>query len=145
MKSKLRNKKNIIIVITIIVVILLLLVIKSLFFQSGDKYGDRCSDRNDYKISNETIKDVEKKFKEISEVNDIEIYSQLCTIKFIINLDNDVDLDVIKKYAKEALTLFSEDELSYYDFALFVTSDNKESEIYPINVSKHNSRDDFAW
>ena len=145
MKSKLRNKKNIIIVITIIVVILLLLVIKSLFFQSGDKYGDRCSDRNDYKISNETIKDVEKKFKEISEVNDIEIYSQLCTIKFIINLDNDVDLDVIKKYAKEALTLFSEDELSYYDFALFVTSDNKEIEIYPINVSKHNSRDDFAW
>lgn len=148
MKSKLKNKKKLIILIVVVLLILLLLFfgVKTLFFHGSDNaYGDRCSDRDNYKISKETIKKVEKKIQEISEVNDIEIYTKLCTVKIIINLDKDVELDVIKNNAKEVLSLFSEDELSYYDFALFVTSDNKESEIYPINVSKHNSRDDFAW
>lgn len=148
MKSKLKNKKKLIIAFVVLLLVLILLIfgIKVLFFHGSDNvYGDRCSDRDDYKISEETIDKVEEKIQEISEVNDIEIYTKLCTVKIIINLDSDVELDVIKDNAREVLSLFSEDELSYYDFALFVTSDNEESEIYPINVSKHNSRDDFAW
>lgn len=147
MKSKLKHKKGIImIVISIVIIIFLFWVVKIIFFQGdGNKYGDRCSDHNEYKISNNTKKEVEKKLKEIEEVKKVEIYSQLCTVKIIVNLKSDVDLDTIKQYAKDVLSLFSEDELKYYDFSLFVTSDDKESETYPINVNKHNSRDDFAW
>lgn len=147
MKSILKSKKNIIIlVISIIILIFLFWVIKTIFFEGeGNKYGDRCSDRNEFKLSNDTIKKVEKRFKEIEEVKDAEVYSQLCTVKIIIKLKEDVSLDTIKETASDALSLFSEEELSYYDFSLFVSSDDKESETYPINVNKHNSREDFAW
>jgi len=147
MKAKLKNKKNIIIlVISIIIIIFLFWVVKTIFFEGeGNKYGDRCSDRNEFKLSNDTTKKVKKRFEEIEEVKDVEVYSQLCTIKIIVKLKDDVSLDTIKETAKDALSLFSEEELSYYDFSLFVSSDNKDSEVYPINVNKHNSREDFAW
>ena len=73
------------------------------------------------------------------------MYTKLCTVKIIVTLKKDVDLDTIKNYAKASLELFSEEELGYYDFSLFVSSNDKDSEVYPINVSKHNSREDFAW
>ena len=147
MKTKLKNKKNIIIIgVSLVIIIFLFLVIKVIFFDGdSNKYGDRCSDRNEYAISNDTIKDVEKKFKEIEEVDRVKVYTKLCTVKIIVTLKKDVDLDTIKNYAKASLELFSEEELGYYDFSLFVSSNDKDSEVYPINVSKHNSREDFAW
>ena len=146
MKSK-TNKIKLIIIIVAIVFILALIVLLGLFILQDNKnpYGDRCDERINYEISNKQIKKVKNKFKEIEEVKDIDVYTKLCTIKIIVNLKNDVELDIIKTKAEEALTLFSEEELNFYDFALYVTSDNKDSEIYPINVSKHNSRDGFAW
>ena len=47
--------------------------------------------------------------------------------------------------SQELLGDFSKKELKYYDFSLYVTSDNKDSETYPINVTRHNSKDSFAW
>ena len=146
MKSK-KNNKKIIIMIVIIAILLILILSLGLLISSrnSDPYGDRCSDQSNYKISNSTTKKVKAKFKEIDKVNSVDIETKLCTIKIFVNLSEDVDIDSIKEKAKEALTLFSEDELEYYDFALYVTSDNKESEVYPIDVSKHSSREDFAW
>lgn len=143
---KLKKKK--IIVISIIVVLFLLLLFfvgKIIADTNRNPYGNRCDERHNVPISDSQLKKVKKKFKEIEQVNDIDVYTKLCTVKIIINLKEDVELDVIKEKAREALSLFSEDELALYDFALFVSSDNKESEVYPINVSKHNSREDFAW
>lgn len=141
------KKKKIIVLSIIVIIIIILFVLLGLFISNSNKnpYGDRCDEQENYKISNKKIKSVEKKFKEIEQVNDIEVYTKLCTIKIIVNLKEDVELDLIKTKAKEVLELFSEDELKFYDFALYVTSNNKKSEIYPINVSKHNSREDFAW
>ena len=146
MKSKLNKKKLIIALIAIMLVIIIIILLSSIIFGNNkNPYGDRCDDQNNYQISNKQIKKVEKKFKEIKEVNDVDVYTKLCTIKIIVNLKNDVDLEIIKNKATEVLSLFEENELGYYDFALYVTSENKESEVYPINVSKHNSREDFAW
>ena len=127
------------------VILMLLFAYKMIAGTSSNPYGDRCDERKNLPINDKKMKSVKKKFKEIEQIKDIEVYTKLCTIKIIINLKEDVELDVIKDKAKEVLELFSEDELSLYDFALFVSSDNEESEVYPINVSKHNSRDDFAW
>lgn len=146
MKSKKSNKKIIMIIVIIAILLILILSLGLLISnRNSDPYGDRCSDQSNYKISSDTIKKVKNKFEEIDKVNSVEIETKLCTIKIFINLKEDVDLEIVKEKAKDALTLFSEDELGYYDFALYVTSDNKESEVYPIDVSKHSSREDFAW
>ena len=66
-------------------------------------------------------------------------------MKIIINLSEDVDIETVKNMSNELLKDFSKKELKYYDFSLYVTSDNKDSEVYPINVTRHNSKDSFAW
>lgn len=143
MKSK---AKLIIIVSAIILFIIILVFFGSIIIKDNkNPYGDRCDERDNYKIENKTIKAIKKKYKEIEEVKGIDVYTKLCTVKIIVNLKSDVDIETIKTKSKEMLELFSEEELSFYDFALYVTSDNKDSEIYPLNVSKHNSREDFAW
>lgn len=143
MKSKMRL---IIIGVAILLFILILLFFGSIILKDNkNPYGDRCDDRDSYKLDDKLVKNIKSKFKEIDEFKDIDIYTKLCTVKIIVNLKNDVDLEIIKTKAREALEMFDEDELSFYDFALYVTSDNKDSEIYPINVSKHNSSSDFAW
>lgn len=145
MKFKLSKGKIVIGIILLLIIILLIIGIKIIFVGNDNPYGDRCDDHNEYKISNKKISNIENIFKEIDQVKSVDVYTKLCTIKIIVNLKEDVDLDIIKEKAKNSLDVFSEKQLKYYDFALYVTSDDKKSEVYPINVSKHNSRDDFAW
>lgn len=141
------KKKNLIIIGIIIAIILALFLLFYKFILEDNKnpYGNRCDESINYQISSKQKKAVKNKFKEIEQVNNVDIYTKLCTIKIFVNLKEDVELDTIKTKAKEIFEIFEEDELELYDFALYITSDNKESEIYPINVSKHNSREDFAW
>jgi len=141
------KKKNLIIIGIIIAIILALFLLFYKFILEDNKnpYGNRCDESINYQISSKQKKAVKNKFKEIEQVNNVDIYTKLCTIKIFVNLKEDVELDTIKTKTKEIFEIFEEDELELYDFALYITSDNLESEIYPINVSKHNSREDFAW
>ena len=144
MKNLLKNKKMVIIGSIIILIILLFVFIKVI---SGNKsvYGSRCSDSDNYEISSKTIRKAKETIKTIDKVNDIDIYTKLCSVKIIINLSEDVDIETVKNMSNELLKDFSKKELKYYDFSLYVTSDNKDSEVYPINVTRHNSKDSFAW
>ena len=141
------KKKNIIILSIFLIVIISIFVLIGFFISKTNQnpYGSRCDDALEHKISSKTIKSIKSKFKEIDKVDSVDVYTKLCTVKIIVNLKEDVDLDTIKNSAKEIFGFFDEEELAIYDFALYVTSDNKESEIYPKNVSKHVSREDFAW
>lgn len=142
--KNLKNKKTIIVLIIIMLVILFLIFLKVLS-SNKNVYGDRCSDHDNYKLSNNTINKAKDTIKTIDHVDSIDIYTKLCTVKIIINLKEDVELDKVKKMSEELLTNFKEKDLKYYDFSLYVTSDNENSEIYPINVTKHNSKDTFSW
>ena len=144
MKNLLKNKKLVIIGSVIVLLILFFVLIKVI---GGNKsiYGDRCSDRDSYNLSSKTIKKAKDTIKTIDKVNDIDIYTHLCSVKIIINLSEDVDIETVKNMSNELLKDFSKKELKYYDFSLYVTSDNKDSETYPINVTRHNSKDSFAW
>ena len=144
MKNLMKNKK-LVIVLSIILLIVLFIVFVKVINGNNKNSGSRCSDSASYKLSCKTIKKAKNTIKTIDKVNDIDIYTKLCTVKIIINLSEDVDLESIKNMATELLNNFSKKELNYYDFSLYVTSDNKDSEVYPINVTKHNSKDNFAW
>ena len=144
MKNLLKNKKLVIIGSVIVLLILFFVLIKVI---GGNKsiYGDRCSDRDSYNLSSKTIKKAKDTIKTIDKVNDIDIYTHLCSVKIIINLSEDVDIETVKNMSNELLKKKKKKELKYYDFSLYGTSDNKDSEVYPVNVTRHNSKDSFAW
>ena len=144
MKNLMKNRKLVVVLVIIILVILFIILMKII---GGNKsiYGDRCSDKDNYKLSNDTINKAKDTINELGNVSDIDIYTKLCTVKIIIELEDDVELDKVKNMSNEILKAFSAKELKYYDFSLYVTSKNENSETYPINVTKHNSMDNFAW
>lgn len=144
MKNLIKNKKVIIIGFIVILIILFFVLVKVI---GGNKsvHGDRCGDYENYELSSKTIKKAKEPFEKIDKVKKVKIYTQLCTVKIMINLKEDIDIEQIKNAATEMLNTFKKKELKYYDFSLYITSDNKDSETYPVNVTKHNSRDNFAW
>lgn len=144
MKNLLKNKK-LVIVGSIIILIILFIILMSVISNGKSAYGDRCSDSSNYKLSKKTVKKADSTIKSIDKVNDVDIYTKLCTVKIIVNLSDDVDIESIKNMSNELLKNFSKKELKYYDFSLYVISDNKDSEVYPINVTKHKTKDSFAW
>ena len=144
MKNLIKNKKIIIIAFIIVLIILFFVLIKVL---GGSKsvHGNRCSDNKNYEISSKVKKKKKSELEKIDNVKKVKIYTQLCTVKVMINLKEDTDIEKVKSATSEMLKAFKKKDLKYYDFSLYVTSDNKDSETYPINVTKHNTRDDFAW
>ena len=143
--KKLLKSKKMIIVLAIILITALLIVFLKVISNNKSVYGDRCSDSVNYKLSNDTINKTKDTIKEVGKVSDVDIYTKLCTVKIIVTLEEDVELEKIKEMSNKILENFSEKELKYYDFSLYVTSKNENSETYPINVTKHNSKDAFAW
>ena len=140
-----KKHKFISVIACLILIFLIFIVVSIINFKTGSIYGDRCKDNNEFKISNKTINEAKDEIEKLDNVKNIDIYTKLCTVKIIIKIKDDVDINSLKQVATNTLKVFSEDELNYYEFALYVISDNKTSETYPINVSRHKTEKDFAW
>ena len=143
--KKVFKSKKFVVFLAIIIVVILAIVLLSVVGKSKSVYGDRCSDNANYKLSNDTINNAKDTIKTIGNVDEIDIYTKLCTVKIIVTLSDDVDLNKVKDMSKDLLKAFDEKDLKYYDFALYVDVEGKDSETYPVSVSKHNSKDEFAW
>lgn len=137
------------ILLTIAIVIIIGIVSFILYYihnsTHGGIYGNRCKDHSKYAVSDSLKKKVIAKYKEIEEVKSVDIYDKLCTIKIMIDIDKDVDLEIFKTKSTEVLSLFKKKQLKYYDFSLYINSEDEESQTYPINVTRHKSEADFLW
>ncbi len=143
--KNLRSKKKLIIIISCVIIFILLIVLIKSISSNKKVTGDRCSDADNYRLSNNTLNKAKDVINTLGNVKDIDIHTKLCTVKIIITLKDDVEIDKVKSMSKDLLKAFTEKDLKYYDFSLYVVSENKDSKTYPINVTKHNSRDSFAW
>ena len=72
-------------------------------------------------------------------------------IDITVKVEDDVKVDDVKKMADKILTVFTEEELKYYDIELMVDSTAEESEVYPIIGTRHKTNIDgnaeakFVW
>ena len=136
-------KKKIGIIIAILIILFLIIFISINLFSSND--NSRLSDNSKYKISNNEKNSVSDKLEEIENVKNIKIYKTVKIIKIIINLTDDTDFEKVKSISNEAINLFSEKNLNYFDIEVYVKSDNKDSETYPKIGYKHKSKEELAW
>ena len=141
-----KNNIKIIIVslIILIIAILLFLIYENLFADHGSARNNEFSN---YNISDNEINSVKDKIKEIEQVKEVDIHTNNDSkiIKIIVNLSDDVKFDDMKKIAKESITNFSEDNLSYFDIEFFIDTEKEDSEIYPRIGYKVKSNEDFSW
>lgn len=142
---KQNNKKSkIMLGIFISIIVLILLLGYLVFFKSNSNNSRGCSTTN-YELSEKSTSKVENKIKEIEQVDSVDIYLNVCIVKIIVNLKEDVDIKIIKEKMTDSLKEFDEKVLENYDLELFITSNNEKSDRYPVVVSKHKSQKDFYW
>lgn len=104
-----------------------------------------------YKITVDETNGIKEVFEGLEQVEKIDVYtasnknSKSRIIKVRIVLKDDVDFDKMKELCNSAIEKVTEENLSFYDMEVFISSNNAESEVYPQIGYKHRSNSSFSW
>ena len=144
-----KKHKGILIVSFIILTILILgfFAIKSMFLigNETDKYGNRLDGIENVKITEKQIKNLDEEIKAIEGIKKFEFDIEGKLIYVIIQVSNETAIEVSKGYANKVLENLEDEQKSYYDIQVMITSDSEESEVYPIIGAKHKTSTSFVW
>ena len=140
-------KKKYIKYIIIFVVVLIICIISFFIYKNvfAGVENSRYEGIENYKLTNDEKNAVKDKINELEGIKKIDVYTDSKIIKIVVKLKEDIDFSDMKKIANESISMFSEDNLTYYDVQFFVESDNKESEIYPQIGYKFKANLEFSW
>lgn len=143
MKILKKYYKLIVVILVILIIGVLSLVIYNNLFKQGT--SNRLEGIEDYKLSKKEISKVAEKFREIEDIESVDVYTNYKIIKIMLVLNKEVDFNIVKEISNKAIQEFSEKNLSFYDVELFVNCNIKESEIYPKIGYKYKKNTEFAW
>ncbi len=151
-----RNKKKVIVgtILLIVFVIFLFSGYKLYKYLTPDTkdsvYGDRCELTDGIDITSERENMIKDKVESYSgmKLSDVDVKCNL--IDIVVVVDDSTTLDTVKEMSAQLLTVFTEEELKYYDIQLFVDSDNEKSEVYPVIGTRHKTNNgdpesSFVW
>ena len=151
-----KNKKKVIIIIVLLVVfsIFLLATYKLYKYLTPDTkdsvYGDRCELTDGIDITSEREKMIKEKVEsyEGMKLSDVDVKCNLIDIIVVVN--DETEVKTVKKMSTELLTVFTDEELKYYDIELWIDSNIEKSEKYPIIGTRHktnngDSESKFVW
>jgi preprotein translocase subunit SecF len=111
-----------------------------------NRYGNRLDGIENVRINNDKLEAARQELLKIDYVAKVKNQIQGRIINFIIEVKPNTDLVSSKSLADKLLEKFSKEEKDYYDFQVFlVTSDDAESELYPIVGYKHKTSLVFKW
>lgn len=124
-------KKNVLIsvllIIFILIIILGIIAIKVLIFPSykDSKYGDRLEGIENVNITENRVNEVKTSIEENEKINykSYRISGRIMNLYF--NANEEINNDDIKKYVNEFVNKFNEQELTFYDFQVFVTKNEE--------------------
>ena len=136
-------KKKLVAIIAVIIIIVLIGIIGiNLFSGTG---SPRIKNNEKHSLSNDEKNAVKDKLSEIDNVDSVKVYKNIKIIKIVVNLTDDADFEQVKNKSNEAIEYFDEENLGFYDVEIYVSSDNKESEVYPKIGYKHKLNKEFTW
>lgn len=143
-KFILKNKLlSVLIGLLAIILIFGLITIKVLIFPSYhvSKYGSRLDGIENVKINDSRFNEVKNSFssKEGFNITGYRISGRIVNI--YVNVGN-ISKDDVKSETYNFVKSFSEDEIKFYDFQVFVTGDSDD---YPIIGYKNKNSEELLW
>lgn len=134
------------IVMLLVMVILAVSLVRFLIPDSnGDEYGNRLKGIEDYPIDEAKIDELKEEIGQNDAVTSVDYILEGRLIDITISVKDETERDVVKGYADQLLTYFTDEQKSYYDIQVLIKSDNEESEKYPIMGYRHKSNAGFVW
>ncbi len=137
---------TVVLIILVIIAISVYSIVKFLIPNySSNLYGNRLRDIEKYKIEESTFNDIKNDFESKEEVISINYNVEGKLINITINVSDSVERDTTFGFANDILNYFSDEIKGYYDFEFLLSSDNSESEKYPIFGYKNKRNSNIVW
>jgi hypothetical protein len=137
---------SILLFLLILILILMLVAIKVLIFPSYkvNKYGNRLDGIEDIKLTETRVNEVKDKFETVDGFTIDKFRLSGKIVNIYIKVNGDISVDKVKSSSMKLVSSFSEEELKFYDFQVFVTGpdDNKN---YPMIGYKNKNSEGMDW
>ncbi len=141
-------KKNKFTVAAIVIFILLAFLsfkIIETFFpdQRTAIYGDRLEGK--VTVDKKVYEEVKKKISENKIVETVTLRENGRRVDITINVTNAAGKNESKKLIDNILESFTESQIGYYDFQVFIVKEDKTENDFPIIAYKHHNSSSFSW
>ncbi len=141
-------KKNKFTVIAIIIFVVLAIIgfqIKEVFFpnQRTAIYGDRLEGK--VAVEQSTYDTLKQNLSEKEKVKSVTVRENGRRIDITITVEDDMSKESAKNLIADMMEPFTESQIGYYDFQVFIKKDSTSENDFPIIGYKHHNSSDFSW
>lgn len=145
MKWVKKNKFTVIAIIIFVVLAILGYKAKELFFpnQRTAIYGDRLDGK--VVVEEKTYDEMKQKISENVKVKSATVRENGRQINIMVTVNEDTSKADAKKIVDNILEPFSESQIGYYDFQIFIKKDSEEENDFPIIGYKQHNSSSFVW
>ena len=141
-------KKNKFTVVAITIFVVLAIIgykAKEMFFpnQRTAIYGDRLDGK--IAVEQKTYDEMKAKISESDKVKNVSIRENGRRIDIMVTVNGDTSKSDAKKLVDNILEPFSESQIGYYDFQMYIKKDETEENDFPIIGYKQHNSSSFVW
>ncbi len=140
-----KNKLTVCVMILFLLVAILGYKVVEMFFPDERTaiYGDRLEGK--VAIEKETYETMKQKISENQQVQGVTVEESGRRIDITITVIAEVSQEDAKKLVDNILEPFTESQIGYYDFQVFVKKEETELNDFPIIGYKHHNSSSFLW
>lgn len=140
-----KNKFTVAAIVIFIIIAFMAFKVIDIFFpdQGTAIYGDRLDAK--IPVEDSVYDSLEKLIKENEKVEEVKINENGRRIDIIITVTNATSLSEAKKLTDNILEPFTESQIGYYDFQVYVKKTDKAENDFPIIGYKQHNNSDFSW
>ncbi len=141
-------KKNKWMLVAIVVFVLMVMVAYkalSVFFPSTDKpiAGDRFDSKVD--VDKKLYDGIKTRMKDLEYVKEVSVRENGRTINIVVTVMDSTSMDAAKSLSGLILEGFTDSQIGYYDFQLYVNKEDKKENDFPILAYKQHNSTEFVW
>ncbi len=147
MKKITKNKVKLLLAVVIVLAVTLVISMIVFFTDNSSKpgYGNRLDGIKEVEISKSEQEEMKTKLEKETNVSSVSSNIQGKIVNVIIKVKTGVKVNDAKKLTSKVTDCYGKDQVSFYDFQVFIESEDSKNTSYPIIGYKKASSDEFSF
>ena len=147
MKFVKKHRYTIILVLVFILLLCLGVKVKEILMPNDKKeaYGNRLSELEEHRIEDSLYTKIKSEVEALETVEEITYREQGKIINFIVTISDKVSIGDAKKVGEKIVTYFSEDDIAYYTFQIYIKKKDASLNNFPIIGAKNPLTKEIIW
>ena len=147
MKFIKRNRYTVILVLVFILLLCLGVKVKEILMPDDQKeaYGGRLNEIDEHKIEESLYVKIKNEIESNEKISLLTHRVQGKIINFIVTVSDEMSLEDAKKIGDSIISYFSEDDIGYYTFQIYVKKTNEKLDNFPIIGAKNPLTGSIIW